>query len=157
MTPWMWLLFALALLFVEFYLPSGVLATVAGVLFIFSLVDAFMVYGALGGCLFLLLALCGGAAVIKLALFVIRSSSSKNTFFLSSNQEGFVGADADASFVGKAGVATSDLGPSGFALIEKKRLQVLSEGRYIERGSHVRVVGSRGAYLVVKLIPEVRD
>lgn len=157
MTPWLWLALAWALLFVEFYLPSGVIATVAGAIFLFSIADAFVQYGGFGGAFFLLVGLCGGAFVVWIALVLIRASSGKNTFFLSSNQEGFVGAEADADLVGKAGVATSDLGPSGFALIEGKRVQVVSEGRYIEKGAHVEVVGCRGSYFVIKPIPVNRE
>jgi membrane-bound serine protease (ClpP class) len=149
MSPWLWLAMALVLLFVEFYLPSGVIATIATVVFIVSLVDAFMVLGMVGGFFFFLIAVCGGCLVVRLALFIIRKSSSKNTFFLSSNQDGFVGVRADASLVGMTGVALSDLRPSGFALIAQQRVQVISDGRYIEKGTEIFVEACRGGYLVV--------
>ena len=149
MSPLLWLALALTLLFVEFFLPSGVIATVAAVIFIISLIDAFMMFGMVGGFFFFLVAACGMSLVVWLALSIIQKSSSKNTFFLSSNQDGFVGVGADASLVGMKGVALSDLRPSGFALIAQQRVQVISDGRYIEKGTEVFVETCRGGYLVV--------
>jgi membrane-bound serine protease (ClpP class) len=152
MTTWIWLALAWVLLFVEFYLPSGVIATLGGIFFLLALANGFMTFGVLGGLLFMLISVCGSACVIWLAMVLIQKSSLKNTFFLSANQEGFRGTEADSSLVGATGIAVSDLRPSGFVLIDKRRMPVISEGRYIEKGSEVSVIASQGGYLVVTLL-----
>ena len=152
MAPWIWLLLALLLLFIEFYIPSGVTAILAAVFFIISVAEAFSDFGLAGGALFSFCGMFGAALVVWLAISVIKRSSSKNTFFLSASQQGFVGAEADPAYIGKKGVAVSDLRPAGFALIETKRVQVVSDGRYIEKGTHVVVEAAQGGYLVVKPI-----
>ena len=157
MIPWILLLLACVLLFVEFYLPSGVIAAIGAVFFLISLTQAFALFGYLGGGLFFLAAICGGALTAWLAITMIKRSSTKNTFFLAASQEGFVGTDSDSSLVGKRGIAVSDLGPSGFALIDSQRVQVVSDGRYIEKGTSIVVEASRGGYFIVKSIPRLNE
>jgi membrane-bound serine protease (ClpP class) len=52
--------------------------------------------------------------------------------------------------VGSAGVAATDLRPAGKALIDGRRIDVVSEGGFIERSSPVRVVAVEGARVVVR-------
>jgi membrane-bound serine protease (ClpP class) len=59
-------------------------------------------------------------------------------------------AAAPASLVGRAGVAETALRPTGKALVDGRRLDVVSEGDFIERGSPLEVVEVAGARIVVK-------
>lgn len=52
--------------------------------------------------------------------------------------------------VGKSGVALTDLRPSGAALIEGKRTDVLTEGRFVKRGTAVSVIRVEGSGVVVQ-------
>lgn len=62
---------------------------------------------------------------------------------------GFVSSNLDAALIGKGGVAHSDLRPSGIATIEGKRLDVVSQGEYVARGSRVRIIEIEGGRVVV--------
>ena len=64
---------------------------------------------------------------------------------------GYVAAPAREDLVGAVGVAVTDLHPSGSALIEDERLDVVAEAGFIEEGQRVRVVRSEGYRHVVKL------
>lgn len=44
------------------------------------------------------------------------------------------------SLVGKTGEALTDLRPGGLAMIEGKRIDVVSTGAYVEKGSPIRIV-----------------
>ena len=145
------LVLAWLLLFLEFYLPSGVMAAAAAVVYLIAVAMAFSTYGLGWALLFILVGMIGGGCLAWLATAIIKKSSSTNTFYLSKDQEGFLGAEADDSLIGKTGVALSDLRPSGFALIDNKRVQVVSEGRYVEKGTAVIVEACRGGYLVVNV------
>jgi membrane-bound ClpP family serine protease len=48
------------------------------------------------------------------------------------------------------GTAITDLRPSGTALIGGKRLDVVTRGDYIEKGSEVRVSAVEGSRIVVR-------
>ena len=49
-----------------------------------------------------------------------------------------------------SGVAITQLGPSGAAFINGKRLDVITEGALIEQGASVQVVAVRGTRVVVR-------
>lgn len=52
-------------------------------------------------------------------------------------------------YIGKEGVALSSLHPSGIAMINGKRLDVLSDGEFIQKGDSVVVTGIQGLCISV--------
>jgi membrane-bound serine protease (ClpP class) len=52
----------------------------------------------------------------------------------------------------QVGVAQTNLRPSGMALIEGKRVDVVTEGPMIEKGTSVRVVAVEGLRVVVRAL-----
>lgn len=56
----------------------------------------------------------------------------------------------------QAGVAYTQLRPSGTALINGKRVDVVTEGSLIERGTAIKVVGIEGMRVVVRAAGEER-
>ena len=63
--------------------------------------------------------------------------------------KGFVSASKISKIVGKEGVALTTLRPSGIAEIDGKRIDVVTEGTYIEKGEKVVVISSEGIKVVV--------
>jgi membrane-bound serine protease (ClpP class) len=66
--------------------------------------------------------------------------------------EGFTTAPSRPELVGQAGVALTDLRPSGSARIGEERLDVVTEGEYVAQGSRVQVVRSDGYRHVVRAV-----
>jgi membrane-bound serine protease (ClpP class) len=64
--------------------------------------------------------------------------------------EGYISAAPRADLVGKDGVALTDLRPAGTATIAGERVDVVTEGEYLNQGTAVRVVRSEGYRLVVQ-------
>jgi len=62
---------------------------------------------------------------------------------------GFISAPVRHDLVGRAGVALTDLRPSGTAQIGGERLDVVTEGEYIAAGREVKVIRSEGYRHVV--------
>lgn len=50
------------------------------------------------------------------------------------------------------GQTVSDLGPSGFVVVEGKRYQAIARSGYIDKGNAITVIGGQGAHLLVKLV-----
>jgi len=70
-----------------------------------------------------------------------------------SRAEGFVGTEEKpVRMVGQEGVALSDLRPAGIARFGKERLDVVTQGGYIEAGRPVRIVQVTGRQVLVKEI-----
>ncbi|MCH8941788.1 MAG: nodulation protein NfeD [Bacteroidetes bacterium] len=63
--------------------------------------------------------------------------------------KGFVSADKISKIIGRKGVALTMLRPAGIAEIEGKRIDVVTEGGYIEKGEKIIVISSEGIKVVV--------
>lgn len=64
------------------------------------------------------------------------------------------GEQAKASLVGSAGVATTDLMPSGKGLFDGRLLDVVSEGEFVARGTPLRIAKQEGSRVVVRRTEE---
>jgi membrane-bound serine protease (ClpP class) len=60
--------------------------------------------------------------------------------------------DDYSSLVGKEGTALTTLRPSGMAMIEDKRFNVVTAGEYIETNSPIKVSAVEGTRIIVKQI-----
>lgn len=68
-----------------------------------------------------------------------------------SKEEGFVGTEEKpAGMVGQEGVALSELRPSGIAQFGKDRLDVVTQGGFIDAGRRVAIVRVAGRQVIVK-------
>lgn len=63
--------------------------------------------------------------------------------------KGFVSADKISKIMGKEGVALTILRPAGIAEIDGKRIDVVTEGSFIEKGKKIIVISSEGIKVVV--------
>ena len=77
-------------------------------------------------------------------------------FVLKTTQKGAVSSMGHdhAHLVGKRGEAASDLHPSGKAMIHGKKVDVVTGGVFIARGTAIEVVEARGPRIVVKKVKE---
>jgi membrane-bound serine protease (ClpP class) len=64
--------------------------------------------------------------------------------------EGFISAPPRPELVGTAGVATTDLRPSGTATFDGERMDVVTEGEFVKAGTAVTIVRSDGYRHVVR-------
>ena len=137
---------------IEMLLPTvGLLAGVGVAAMLYSVVLA------LGGDVDAILAMLGAVvlAVVIFALIVKKLPSSKlwNKFVLhdqSTSRRGFVSAQPRTELVGRTGVVTTELRPSGTAEIDGRPVDVVSEGAFLPKGTNVRVVTVEGARVVVR-------
>lgn len=140
-------LVGLALIYIEFFLPGGILAIFGTC----ALIASVAVFGykeqsflAIVLAFFGLLALV--IIVCKVALWRLQASE---TIYLKDDQEGYVACSFDPELIGKEGIVLSDLKPSGHISVGGKLWQALSESGYIAKGAQVVVIGGAGAHLKV--------
>ena len=60
--------------------------------------------------------------------------------------------DADDELMGKEGVTMSFLRPSGIAMFEGQRLNVITDGEFIEAQRPIKIVEARGSRVVVRAL-----
>ena len=90
-----------------------------------------------------------------LLFFVLRSAKSgflyRKLILKSSatKQEGFAAVAEDTALVGKEGIVLTQLRPAGTGDIDGVRLDIVSEGAFIEVGTCIRVIRVEGRRIVV--------
>jgi len=151
--PYFFLFLGLLLLFLEFYTPGGFFAIAAIIALLVGVVTFVTENNSpMASILFVTATAVGVGFTIKLALSRIKKSGSKNTLYLSEDQEGYVATTFDRAIIGKEGISLSDLGPSGYILVEGKRYAATGRGGYIDKGRRIQVIGGEGSQLIVKAL-----
>src|SRR5262249_44135371 len=151
MTPYILLILGLLFVWLEFYLPGGALAVAAAIFVLAALATFFSQSSTIiASIIFFILCITSVILVVRLAIYRIKKSAKNNTFFLSTDQEGFTAQDVDAEVIGKTGTTVTECGPSGFALIAGRRLPVVAKGSYLGKGVEVEVIAKElGHYVVI--------
>lgn len=138
----------LVLLFLETILP-GLIAGALGLLSLAAaVVYAYLEFGARTGnsALFLVLVLLGISTVLWVKFF---PDSSFAKVFVSNRQIGNVDAEKP-ELLGAVGVAHTALRPAGTGVFNGRRVDVVADGAFIEKGTTVKVVQVEGLRVVVR-------
>lgn len=151
MIPYFCVLLGLVFIWLEFYLPGGAFAVAAAIFLLAGLITFFSESGSpLYSALFFVGTCVLVIAVIRLAIYRIKKSASKNTFFLSQDQEGYKATELVDDITGKRGVTLTECGPSGYGLIEGKRYPIICRGPYLNKGVEIQVIANELGNYVVK-------
>lgn len=151
MLPYFLLLLGLFFIWLEFYLPGGAFAVAAAIFILASLATFFTSSTSVAfSTLFFVVTIVSVIAVIRFAIWRIKKSSDKNTFFLSKDQEGFTAQTLADDVIGKRGVTVTECGPSGYAQIGGRRYPIICRGPYLAKGVEVEVIAKELGNYVVK-------
>ena len=99
----------------------------------------FFVVGGVGALLIVI-----GLGTITLKYLVLRTELGSDKGYNSAAKEDY------SEYLGQTGVALTALRPAGTAMIENKRLDVVSVGDFIDIDMPVRIVGVEGSKIVVE-------
>ncbi len=145
----------LFLIYLEFFLPSALFVLLGSISTLYATYRLFLsnehLYLNLG---LVALQILGIYITCRLALKHIYMSKKKNSFFLSTTQEGFKAADHPDKKIDTEGKTCSDLHPFGYVEIEGQILEAMALNSYISKGVSVKVIGQRNGYLIVKQFKE---
>jgi membrane-bound serine protease (ClpP class) len=135
---------------VEVIVPTGgILAILATGLIGYSLYLVFTVVSPSAGMMFIAadLILIPLALIMGLKLLARSPAALKKSL---SQKDGVQSQSPDMElYVGMEGVTVTDLRPSGTALINGKRLDVVSRGEYLEKSSEIVVLTVTGNQIIV--------
>jgi membrane-bound serine protease (ClpP class) len=139
----------LILIALETVLPGLIAGTLGFFSICAAIALAYMDYGfRTGNAVLIVVALLLGIGTILWVKFFPDSPMAR--VFVSNRQIGNVGAEKP-ELLGCTGFAITSLRPAGTAEINGKRVDVVSEGTYIEKGQEIRVIGIEGMRVVVRL------
>jgi membrane-bound serine protease (ClpP class) len=150
------LLFIIAVVFiyVELFLPGGVFGAFGLVAFIASISLAFKFYGVTGFWI-AVAEIVAAVVIVMIGLKRFPQSRAGKVLILGRSLEkklGFSGTDDFGKYIGKQGVSLTELRPAGIARIDKMRLDVVTEGTFIDKGKILQVVEVEGNRIVVREI-----
>ncbi len=101
-------------------------------------------------------------AMVALVLLVVLRSAKKGVlrrrlilWSAAKKEQGYSTSDDLSSLVGQTGVSLTVLRPSGFGEFAGRRLDVVAEGSYIEKGIPIRIIRTEGPRIVVEPIQPV--
>jgi len=96
------------------------------------------------------IAVLAGLAASGLMFWLFPKTAAGKAMVLQTAHTTRAGRPEWALLVGREGVVTSDLRPSGSVKIDDRPVDVVSDGQFIEKGTKVRVVRVEGARVVVE-------
>lgn len=156
MTVIVLLIFGLIFMLFELFVPGGILGIIGAGLMGYAVYMSFLHYGAVHG--FGVLIFCGTATVILIyfGIKILPKTYIGKKIILSDSVNKQSGYHAEsfnaAQLVGKEGVAESALRPAGIAAIGDQRLDVVTDGEFIDAQRRIKVIKVDGNRVVVETV-----
>lgn len=133
----------------EIFVPGGVLGTVGGIGLLMAIVLGFQAFPDAGPFVAVGIIMLTGLAII-LWIRIFPGTPLGRRMTVSRDLGESKGTETGlADLVGKTGEALSSLHPGGFARIDGRRIDVVTQGGMIEKGDALKVVEVEGNRVVV--------
>ncbi|MGP4107228.1 NfeD family protein [Virgibacillus sp. L01] len=146
------LILGLVLIIAEFFVPGGIV----GLLGVGSVVGSLLISGQDIGHMSMSIGIAFIVAIIA-AIILFKSMGMEKGFFRhiilkdqTSTELGYVSSVNRLELIGLEGVTVTQLRPSGTAIFDDERLDVVSEGGFIQSNKPVKVVKVEGVRVVVR-------
>lgn len=137
------------LILAEVFVPGGVVGTIGAILLAAGIVGAFFHSLNFGLCL-LLAAMAGGLILFWAWMRYLPKSRVGKRLILQQDGAAWQGYDrGNPGLAGHRGVTKTPLHPTGIALIDGRRIDVVTRGEMIAAGKDVEVVEVEGNRIVV--------
>ncbi|MFC2149333.1 NfeD family protein [Candidatus Auribacterota bacterium] len=150
---WIIILLIVGLLFLcaEIFLPGMICGIIGLVSIISSIILSYAIFGTETGTYFLAATIVITGVAIYIASRIFPKTRMGRSITLQSTETDFSASKkTQIDLLNKEGIAISFLRPSGIAEIEGERLDVISEGDFIERGSKIQVINVKDNRIIVR-------
>ena len=142
----------LALVIAEFFVPGGIVGIIGGVLIILSLLFAGANVSQMIWAIFIALVVAIIGMVILMKFFgkkmhVFNKLVLKDA---TTTEEGYVSNVNRTDLLGKVGKTITPLRPAGTMQLGNERIDIVSEGSYIDSGKDVEIIKVEGSRIVVR-------
>ena len=143
-----------ALIIGELFIPGGIVGVIGAALVIISLLFAgeSVVYMAYSILIAMFIAVIGMVIMMKFLWKNLHFFSKLVLRDATTTDEGYVSNENRYELIGKVGETLTPLRPSGTIQVDKERLDVVSEGSYINSNKKVKIIRVEGSRIVVREI-----
>ena len=140
------------LLIAEFFVPGGIVGIIGGVFILMSLIfaGASVTHMLLSIIIAMAIAIVGMVVLMK---FFGKKLQVFNKLVLkdaTTSEEGYVSNENRIELIGKIGITLTPLRPAGVVEVDGERLDVVSEGNFVDVQKDVRIVKVEGSRIVVR-------
>lgn len=146
------ILIGTAAILLELFIPGGIIGTLGGLCLLAAIFTTFTQYGFNAGLLVTLAVLVITCIALYFWMRYFERLPGMNRFILTQASEKPQIPDEKKSLLNQEGQTLTDLGPSGKALIEGQKHDVISESGYINKGTPVTVVVADGSKIIVRAL-----
>lgn len=140
----------LLLVGIEIFVPGGILGAIGGLLLVGAIVTGFFAFPDYGPFVAVGIILLAGIFLAAWIKFFPETWIGKQMTVARDMKTYKATQDGVEEFRGKEGQAASDLRPGGFATINGKRVDVITQGEMISKGAKIRVAKVEGNRIVVE-------
>jgi len=148
--------FGLLLLVVEGLMPGFGVAGITGIICV--IISIALITSSLYEAILLVIATIALFISILVVLYKLGYGSKYLKFLIldaeQKKEDGYISSKKELSYIGKTGIADTPLRPSGVAIIEGKRVNVQSQGDFIQKGTKIIVTEVDGLKVMVKKYEE---
>ena len=142
------------LIFLEFFLPGAISGTLGLAALIASLFLAGENPLSIGISIFI--SICVSIVMLFIMVKVLRKKivlfNRMILFDSAKKEDGYVSNVNRTDLIGKEGIALTVLRPSGTAVFNKERIDVVTEGDFIEQNAKIAVIKVEGVRIVVRQV-----
>ncbi|WP_375540676.1 NfeD family protein [Virgibacillus saliphilus] len=146
------LIIGIVLIIAEFFVPGGIV----GVLGALAVVGSLLMSGYDLGHMSMSIGIAFLVAVLAAVILFRRIGMDKGLFRhiilkdQTTTEQGYVSSRNRLELIGLEGIAVTPLRPSGAGVFNDERLDVLSEGSFIDKGKRIKIVKVEGVRIVVR-------
>jgi membrane-bound serine protease (ClpP class) len=148
------ILFAVGIIFIllELVLPGGIIGILGFAAFLSSFFLAAENITHMAISILIAVTISILASIIMVKVFDKRMKFFKKLILTdsTSTESGYVSNKTRQELIGREGYAMTDLRPAGTIVIGEERIDVVSEGGYIKKGSAIIVIKAEGSRIVVR-------
>jgi membrane-bound serine protease (ClpP class) len=138
------------------FVPGGLIGLIGGVLIAIGVYLSFKEYGTANGMIVLCFCLVAIVIVAIITFKILPKTSMGNMLFLKAEVSKETGYHSDSyvddNLVGKEGFSESELRPSGIAMIDNTRIDVVTEGEFVPPRTRIKVLRVDGNRVVVETL-----
>lgn len=135
----------------EVFVPGGILGFIGAILLFVAIIIGYNIYGPAVGTIIAGLIIVLVMIVIILWVKFFPKTKIGQQMTVSNNLSESKATETGLNeLLNKEGEAVSELRPGGFAKIDGKRVDVVTQGEMIEKGESVRVIEIKGNRVVVR-------
>ena len=143
------------LIALEIFLPGGILGVIGGLLLLIAMGLGFSVFGPIGGLVSVTgLTIVGGVALYLWIKLFPKTGVGRQMTLDASTEDYHANDTRLDALLEKTGTTITDLRPAGKAEIGGQKVNVVSQGGWVEKGTFIKVTEIAGNRVVVRSVLE---